>query len=75
MHHLFHWNIHWGPHSLVYLYVNGSLYMLQVVPLLLQEISGKFDAIESGGRIVLNESFSAPYSASIDVSGVPAVRW
>ena len=49
--------------------------MLQVVPLLLQEISGKFDAIESGGRIVLNESFSAPYSASIDVSGVPAVRW
>ena len=34
--------------------------MLRRDQTMLQEISGKFSAIESGGRLVLNEPFSAP---------------
>lgn len=33
-------------------------YMLRRDQTMLQEISGKFSAIESGGRLVLNEPFS-----------------
>ena len=36
-------------------------YMLRRDQTMLQEISGKFSAIESGGRLVLNEPFSVSH--------------